>query len=321
MRPPCLHIEFTQPVGGYRPRFRAWSDPILWRPARSEVAAQRTPAFMKASTCVAPLGMTYFGAHHNAGSGRSVREIFRDERPQSASVRKRNAPLGSALSTQPPMVLMAPVRQSKRKNTMSKIAAGFAGVVLCPVLMFAEPSFSQTPRPGISAPRPVNPSQELTPSPSPNSAPLPPPQNSPSSQLNAPPSPATPGSPADTTQQNAPLQPDTSQQQLTPAQHKGVVSHRHHEAGVDRHPVGGGKVDRTYVTPWSGPYVIERAHGYSAFVVEGRWFRARSVCPGWAAGERVSFRAGPPGWCTLVNRTRHRACPVSCAGWAAWWGL
>jgi len=230
-------------------------------------------------------------------------------------------PLGSALSTQPPMVLTAPVRQSKRKNTMSKIAAGFAGVVLCPVLMFAEPSFSQTPRPGISAPRPVNPSQELTPSPSPNSAPLPPPQNSPSSQLNAPPSPATPGSPADTTQQNAPLQPDTSQQQLTPAQHKGVVSHRHHEAGVDRHPVGGGKVDRTYVTPWSGPYVIERAHGYSAFVVEGRWFRARSVCPGWAAGERVSFRAGPPGWCTLVNRTRHRACPVSCAGWAAWWGL
>jgi hypothetical protein len=197
---------------------------------------------------------------------------------------------------------------------MSKIAAGFAGVVLCPVLMFAEPSFSQTPRPGISAPQPVNPSQELTPSlrqpvPAPNSAPLPPPQNSP------PPSSATPGLPADTTQQNAPVQP---QQQLTPAQHKGAVSHRHHEAGVDRDQVGGGKVDRTYVTPWSGPYVIERAHGYSAFVVEGRWFRARSVCPGWVAGQRVSFRAGPPGWCALVNRTRHRACLVSCAAQAAW---
>ena len=207
---------------------------------------------------------------------------------------------------------------------MSKIAAGFAGVVLCPVLMFAEPSFSQTPRPGVSAPRPVNPSQEATPSPrqplpSPNSAPLPPPQNSLSSQPNAPPSPTTSGSPADTTQQNAPLQPDTSQQQPTPAPHKSVVSRRHHEAAVERHQVGGGKVDRTYVTPWSGPYVIERAHGYSAFVVEGRWFRARSVCPGWVAGERVSLRAGPPGWCALVNRARHRACLVSCTGQVAWW--
>jgi hypothetical protein len=206
---------------------------------------------------------------------------------------------------------------------MSKIAAGFAGVVLCPALMFAEPSFSQTPRPGISAPRPVNPSQELTPSlrqpvPSPNSPPLPPPQNLPSPQLNAQPGPATPGLPADTTQPNAPLQSDTSQRELTPAPHKGVVSHRHHEAGADRHQVGGGKVDRTYVTPWSGPYVIERAHGYSAFIVEGRWFRARSVCPRWVAGERVSFRAGPPGWCELVNRTHHRACLVSCAGQTAW---
>jgi hypothetical protein len=205
---------------------------------------------------------------------------------------------------------------------MSKIAAGFAGVVLCPLLIFAEPSFSQTPRPGISAPEPVNPSRESTPSlrqpiPSPNSAPLPPPQNSPSSQLNAPPSPPTPGPPADTTQQNAPLQPDTSQQRPTPSPRKSVVSHGRHEAEVDRHQVGGGKVDRTYVTPWSGPYVIERARGYSAFVVEGRWFRARSVCPGWVAGDRVSFRAGPPGWCALV-RTRHRACLVSCAGQAAW---
>ena len=251
-----------------------------------------------------------------------VRELFRDNKPQSASVRKRNAPLGFALSTQPPMVLSAPVHQSKRKSTMSKIAAGFAGVVLCPVLMFAEPSFSQTPRPGISAPQPVSPPQQLTPSlqqpvPSPNSAPLPPPQNSPSSQGDAQPSPATPGLPADTTEQNAPRQQDTSQQQLTPAQHKGVVSRRHHEAGADRHQVGGGKVDMTYVTPWSGPYVIERAHGYSAFVVGGRWFRARSVCPGWVAGERVSFRVGPPGWCALV-RTRHRVCLVSCAGWVAW---
>jgi hypothetical protein len=206
---------------------------------------------------------------------------------------------------------------------MSKIAAGFAGVVLCPVLMFAEPSFSQTPRPGISAPQPGNLSQQLTPSlrppvPSPNSAPLPPPENSPASQLNAQPTPATPGLPADTTQQNEPLQQDTSQRQQKPAQHNGGGSHRHHQAEADRHQVGGGRVDTTYVTPWSGPYVIERAHGYSAFVVEGRWFRARSVCPGWVAGERVSFRAGPPGWCALVNRTRHRACPVSCAGWAAW---
>ena len=206
---------------------------------------------------------------------------------------------------------------------MSKIAAGFAGVVLCAASMFAQPSFSQTPRPGVSAPHPVNPSQELTPSlrqpvPSPNSPPLPPPQNPPAPQLNAQPSPATPGLPADTAAPNAPLQPDTSRQQLRPAPRKAVVSHRHHEVRADRHRVGGGKVDMTYVTPWSGPYVIERAHGYSAFIVEGRWFRARSVCPGWVAGERVRFRAGPPGWCALVNRTRHRACLVSCAGQIAW---
>jgi hypothetical protein len=205
---------------------------------------------------------------------------------------------------------------------MSKIAAGFAGIVLCPVLMFAEPSFSQTPRPGVPAPQPVNPSQESPPLlrepvPSPT-APLPPPQSSPSSQLNAQPSPAAPALPADTTRQNVPPQQDTSRQQHTQARHKGVVSHRHHEAGPDHHHVGGGKVDMTYVTPWSGPHVIERARGYYAFVLEGRSFRARSACPGWVAGERVSFRAGPAGWCALVNRTRHRSCLVSCDGWAAW---
>jgi len=275
---------------------------------------------MRASTRVAPLGKTCFGAPQCGAEAL----VVRDEKPQSASVLPGNGtPLRAfALSTGPRMVLATAVRQSKRTNTMSKIAAGFAGVFLCPLLMFAEPSFSQTPRPGVPAPQPVNPSQESTPLlrqpvPSPTT-PLPPPQSSPSSQLNAQPSPAAPGPPADTTQQNVPPQLGTSQQQHKPARQKGVVSHRQHEAGPDHHQVGGGKVDRTYVTPWSGPYVIERAHGYDAFVVEGRWFRARSACPRWVAGERVSFLAGPPGWCALVNRTRHRSCPVSCNGWAAW---
>jgi hypothetical protein len=67
-----------------------------------------------------------------------------------------------------------------------------------------------------------------------------------------------------------------------------------------------------YVTRWSGPYVIERAHGYQAFVVQGEWVRANTACWGWKAGEKVSFRPSPYGECVLINRTRHQVCPVSC---------
>jgi hypothetical protein len=178
---------------------------------------------------------------------------------------------------------------------MLKIAAGLADVVLCLLLIFAEPSFSQTPRP-----------------------PAPSPQPSPSPQLDAQPTPKGPEQPADATQQKGTPRQDTSQGKPTPVQHGKVVSHRRHEARPRRNEAEGGRVGDSYVTAWSGPYVIERAHDYDAFVVEGRWYRAQSVCPGWEAGERVSLRAGPPGWCALVNRTRHQACVVSCDGRPGW---
>jgi hypothetical protein len=176
---------------------------------------------------------------------------------------------------------------------MLKIVAGRAHLVLCLTLMFAVPSFSQTPRPFMSA------------------------QKSPSPPPDAQPSPAAPEQPAETTPQTAPVRQDASQKQVTPAQPRKAVS-RHHETKPRHHEGEVGRVDTSYVTAWSGPYVIERAHDYAAFVVEGRWYRARSVCRGWEAGERVSLRAGPAGWCTLVNRTRHRACLVSCEGRAGW---
>jgi hypothetical protein len=204
---------------------------------------------------------------------------------------------------------------------MLKIVAGLAQIVLCLILMFTEPSFSQTPQMGTPAPAPVSPPQQSTPQavPSPNAAPSPAPQQSPSSQLDAQPNTAAPGQPADTTQQNAPLHQDTSPGQVAPTRHGKVVSRKHHQAKPRRNEAEGGEVGTSYVTAWSGPYVIERAHRYDAFVVEGRWYRARSFCPGWEAGERVSLRAGPPGWCALVNRTRHRTCLVSCDGRAGWY--
>ncbi|HXW31428.1 MAG TPA: hypothetical protein VEK55_18860 [Xanthobacteraceae bacterium] len=74
-----------------------------------------------------------------------------------------------------------------------------------------------------------------------------------------------------------------------------------------------------YVTPWSGPYVIEKAHGDTDFVVEGRWVRALSGCPGWVAGDGVNFRKEPRGSCELINRSRHhQACAVSCSTYPAW---
>ena len=218
------------------------------------------------------------------------------------ATRRRNAPLTSALSVRHdgPRGRRARVKE----DTMSKIVAGWPYVVLGLVLMLAEPSFSQTPPRGVPAPPPGNPPQRLTPSlqqpvPSPNPAPL---QSPP--QPDAAPSPATPGQPADATQQRA-----------RPGK---VVSSRHHETKPRDHEGEGRGADTSYVTPWSGPHVIERAHGYAAFVVEGSWYRARSVCPGWVAGERVSLRVGPSGWCSLVNRTRHRTCLVSCEGRAGW---
>jgi hypothetical protein len=199
---------------------------------------------------------------------------------------------------------------------MLKIVVGRASFVLCLILMFAEPSFSQTPRPRDVAP-PVSHAQQLTPSlqqpaPSPDATPFVLAQQSPS-QPEAQPSPAGPGQPAETTRQTGPADQDASQSQSTPA-HRGKVVSRHHETKPRHHEPESGRVDRTYVTAWSGPYVIERAHDYVAFVVEGRWYRARTFCPGWVAGERVSLRAGPPPWCALVNRTRRQTCPVSCAG-------
>jgi hypothetical protein len=206
---------------------------------------------------------------------------------------------------------------------MLKIAAGLLGVALCPLLMFAEPSFSQTAQSGTAAPRPVGPPQQAVPShqqpaPSPSSAPLPSPQQDPSPRLGAQPTPAAPEQPAEMTPQNMPLHEDASPPRHTPAQHSGAASHRHRDARRRHHDFAGLYVDESYVTPWSGPHVIERAHGDVAFVVEGYWFRALSACPRWEAGERVSFQAGPPGRCALLNRTRHRTCPVSCEGQPGW---
>jgi hypothetical protein len=203
---------------------------------------------------------------------------------------------------------------------MLKIVVGWASFVLCLILMFAEPSFSQTPRPRDLAP-PVSHAQQLTPSlqqpaPSPDATPFVLAQQSPS-QPEAQPNPGGPGQPAETTRQTRPADKDASQSQPTPA-HRGKVVSRHHETKPRRHEPESGRVDRTYVTAWSGPYVIERAHDYVAFVVEGRWYRARTFCPGWVAGQGVSLRAGPPPWCALVNRTRRQTCLVSCDGRAGW---
>jgi len=97
------------------------------------------------------------------------------------------------------------------------------------------------------------------------------------------------------------------------ARHEHREAGHHHDAGLGRH------IREGYVTSWSGPYVIERAHGFDAFVVQGRWFNAQPACRGWKAGERVSLRTWPDGSCVLVNRTRHhRACPVSCDGYPGW---
>jgi hypothetical protein len=204
---------------------------------------------------------------------------------------------------------------------MLKIVVEWVSFVFCLILMFAEPSFSQAPRPRGLAP-PVSPAQQLTPSlqqpvPWPNATPFVLAQQSSSPRPDAQPSPAAPGQPADTTQQTVPARPGASQSQPTPAQRGKVVS-RHRETKPRHHEGAAGRVDKTYVTAWSGPYVIERAHDYAAFVVEGSWYRARTFCPGWVAGERVSLRAGPPGWCALVNRTRHRTCLVSCVGRPGW---
>ncbi len=203
---------------------------------------------------------------------------------------------------------------------MLKIVVGWASFVLCLILMFAEPSFSQTPRPRNPA-LPGSPAQQLTPSlqqpaPLPDATPFVLAQQSPS-QPEAQPSPAAPGQPEGTTQQTGPVRQDDSQRQSTQARRGKVVS-RHHETRPRHYQPESGRVDRTYVTAWAGPYVIERARDDVAFVVEGRWYRARTFCPGWEAGERVSLRAGPPGWCALVNRTHHRTCLVSCDGRAGW---
>lgn len=183
---------------------------------------------------------------------------------------------------------------------MLKLAAGLAGGVLCLPLMVAEPSFSQRAQPAPLTP-PLRQSPSLDqPSPLPSSAPVPSPRQVPSAQ----PEPEPSGQPGAAAQQNTPSP------RRTAASHRRHASRRHHRDG--RH------LEESYVTPWSGPYVIERAHRDSVFLVQGRWFRARWACPGWEASDRVSLRVDASDGCALFNRTRHRACAVSCAG--AEWG-
>lgn len=180
---------------------------------------------------------------------------------------------------------------------MMKIAAGFAGVVLCAALLSVEPSLAQTASPGT-----------------PGSTPLVPSQQAPASQLG----PTTAAPPDEAAPPTSPAHEDASQQQNAQPQRKGVASHQRHE--VKHHRRKPHERVESYVTPWSGPYVIERIHDDNAFVLEGRWFQARSACPGWEAGERVRLRVGPQGECALLNRTRHRACAISCDGQPGWDG-
>jgi hypothetical protein len=203
-----------------------------------------------------------------------------------------------------------------------KIMAGLAGLALCLPMLVVKPGFSQAPPAkaappaAVPAPVPTSPPGQPAPSPAPLPPPatLPPPAPSSSPQLGAQPAPLAPGEPSNMSEQPTP----STQEQNTPATRNRVVSHRRREVRRPHRQVAAHDTGDSYVTPWSGPYVIERAQGDAAFVVEGRWFRALSPCPGWVPGERVSLRARLPGQCVLLNRTRHRTCPVSCESRAGW---
>jgi hypothetical protein len=227
---------------------------------------------------------------------------------------------------------------------MPRIVTALAGAAFVWSLLLAEPGVAQTatPRGGSPAsPAPTgagSPQQTGTP-PAPGTVPQPgnpPPQPTISPQLNTSPQSGTPppngGRPPQTgngTGTPAPsgvgpaAQPSTSSpngsgttaEQAPPAAEQ-ATGPRHEPRSRPQRWSYGGYSRWGYVTPWSGPYVIERAHGYQAFVVQGDWVRANTVCWGWKAGERVSFRPGPAGECVLVNRTRHQICPVSCERWA-----
>jgi len=132
---------------------------------------------------------------------------------------------------------------------------------------------------------------------SPSSAPAP--RQSPPAQAGAQPEPEPSGQPGAATQQKTSSPPGT------------VSSRRHHESRR-RDPN-----DRAHHLDERHDSVerplCDRAGSWS-FLVEGRWFHARSACPGWEAGERLSLRVRPSGRCALLNRTRHRARAMSCAG-------
>jgi hypothetical protein len=76
-----------------------------------------------------------------------------------------------------------------------------------------------------------------------------------------------------------------------------------------------------YVTPWSGPHVIEQTLDDASFLVEGSWVTTTVPCWGWVAGDRVRFVWRGPGACALYNRTRHRSCPARCETYAGWYKM
>ncbi len=126
----------------------------------------------------------------------------------------------------------------------------------------------------------------------------------------------SPGAPA-STEPMPPLGPtsqDQSEQETTALQKRLVTIRRNRHDQLERRgPYEG------YVTPWSGPYIIEKKYDDVSFLVQGAWVRTMAPCWGWRVSDRVRFEWGPEGGaCMLYNRTRHRACPVSCWPFPAW---
>lgn len=155
---------------------------------------------------------------------------------------------------------------------------------------------------GAQPPAGTSPSSPSSTSPSPSSTP-------------SPTAPASPGAPATTEPipSLGPTSQDESERETTALQQKlNTIRRNRHDTLERRGPYEG------YVTPWSGPHIIERRSDDVSFLVEGSWVRASAPCWGWRASDRVRLELAPDGACALYNRTRHRACPVSCWAFPAW---
>jgi hypothetical protein len=185
---------------------------------------------------------------------------------------------------------------------MTRIGFGLAGLCAIGLLLGAASQVcaQQRPVPVPNLPPPPPP-------PSPGANPItPPPAPSPPATITGPGNPAAPsGETANPTTEPIPPPQQNATEGPPPIHHGNLQLER-------RRPTDG------YVTPWSGPHVIEQTIGQKQFLLEGYWVTAVTLCPHWVAGDRAIFVERLPGDCRIDNRSRHRSCPVLCDTHPGW---